>query len=279
MTLTTYVPSSIATMGWILAAMALVAALEAAIPLRARGRWGRAHLGPNLGLTLLTFVTYALLGGALVAALAWLQALGFGLLPRLALPPTLGVLAAVAALDLSTWAAHATMHARPGFWRFHRVHHSDPAVDVTTTLRQHPGETLIRFAFLFAAAAALGASPAAFAIYRAASALNGLLEHANLRLPPRLDGLLSLVFVTPNMHKVHHSRAQQETDTNYGNLFSIFDRLFSTFTPTRRGLDVVYGLEGFDDPAAQTTLGLLALPLRDDEAGIPAPARLAEGRG
>ena len=279
MTPPTPFPSNLSTLGWILAAMALVAALEAAIPSRARGRWSRAHLGPNLSLTALTFGVNALLGSGLVVALVWLEARGLGLLPWLALPSLLGTLAVVAVLDLSTYGAHVALHASPVLWRLHRVHHSDAAVDVTTTLRQHPGETLVRFAFLGAAAAALGASPAAFAIYRAASALNALLEHANLRLPARLDGLLSLAFVTPNMHKVHHSRAQQETDSNYGNLFSVFDRLFATFTPSRRGLDVDYGLVGFDDPGAQTTRELLALPFRAEPAEAPARARLAESRG
>jgi len=279
MTYTSSLLSSSASLGAILAAMALVSVLEAVLPLRARGRWSRLHLGANLALTALSFASYALLGGALVVALAWLEARGFGLLAWLALPPPLEVFAAVAALDLATWAAHVSMHASPVLWRFHRVHHSDPAVDVTTTLRQHPGETLIRFAFLGAAAAALGASPAAYAIYRAASALNGLLEHANLRVPPRLDALLSLVVATPNMHKVHHSRAPHETDTNYGNLFSLFDRVFSTFTPSRRGPAVAYGLEGFDEPAAQTTLALLSLPFRDGKAGVGAAAPLAGRRG
>jgi sterol desaturase/sphingolipid hydroxylase (fatty acid hydroxylase superfamily) len=279
MTYTSSLLSSSDSLAAILAAMGAVAVLEAVVPLHARGRWGRLHLGANLALTALAFASYALLGGALVVVLAGLEARGFGLLPWLALPPPLEVFAAVAALDFATWAAHVSMHARPGLWRFHRVHHSDPAVDVTTTLRQHPGETLVRFAFLFAAAAALGASPAAYAIYRAASALNGLLEHANLRVPPRLDALLSLLVVTPHMHKVHHSRAPEETDTNYGNLFSLFDRLFSTFTPSRRGPGVAYGLEGFDEPAEQTTLALLSLPFRDGKAGVPGAAPLAATRG
>jgi sterol desaturase/sphingolipid hydroxylase (fatty acid hydroxylase superfamily) len=125
------------------------------------------------------------------------------------------------------------MHKIPGFWRFHRVHHSDPAVDVTTTIRQHPGENVIRYAFLTVAACALGASPGAFAVYRAASVLGGLLEHANIRVPLWLSRLLSLVTSWPYMHKVHHSRLATQTDTNYSNLFSIWDRLFATFTPAR----------------------------------------------
>jgi hypothetical protein len=98
--------------------------------------------------------------------------------------------------------------------------------------------------------------------------LNGLFEHANIRLPLWLDTALSAVVTSPNMHKVHHSRAPAQTDTNYGNIFSVFDRSFGTFTPAAQGVAVVCGLDGFDDAATQTTTGLLALPFR-------APANLA----
>jgi sterol desaturase/sphingolipid hydroxylase (fatty acid hydroxylase superfamily) len=170
----------------------------------------------------------------------------------------------IVALDCSAYLAHRALHASLVLWRFHRVHHSDPAVDVTTTIRQHPGEGLVRYAFMAAAALAVGATPGGFAIYRAWSALHGLLEHANVRTPRRLDTLFILVVTTPNMHKVHHSRTAAETNTNYGNIFSLFDRLFATFTPSARGTHVVYGLDGFDDAATQTTGGLLALPFRVD---------------
>jgi sterol desaturase/sphingolipid hydroxylase (fatty acid hydroxylase superfamily) len=260
--------SSSKSIGLILAAMAIVASIEAAAPLRPRGRWNRAHLVPNLSLTGIAFATNLLLDGGLLVLLAWLSAKGFGLLPLLALSPSAGVAAAVLALDFATYAAHVALHKVPLFWRFHRVHHSDPAVDVTTTVRQHPGESLVRAAFLLAFAVALGASPAGFAAYRAWSALNALLEHANLRVPVRLDALLSFLVTTPNMHKVHHSRSPEETDTNYGNIFALFDRLFRTFTPSERGVRVAYGLDGFDGAAAQTTAGLLWMPFSER----PAPA-------
>ena len=266
--------SSTASVAAILAAMAAVAAVEAALPLHPRGRRHRDHLAPNLALTGIAFATNALLNGALVLALAWLRANGLGLLPALAPAPPLDLALVVVALDLSFYVSHVAMHAVPAFWRFHRVHHSDPAVDVTTTIRQHPAESLLRYAFLAAFALPLGASPAAFAVYRLWSALHGLLEHANVRLPLRLDGLLSLVVSTPHMHKVHHAREPRYTDTNYGNLFSAFDRLFGTFTPSHVGPRVACGLDGFDDAATQTTRGLLALPFR----GETRPARGAAAR-
>jgi sterol desaturase/sphingolipid hydroxylase (fatty acid hydroxylase superfamily) len=254
--------SGIDAIGAILAAMAAVAAIEAWIPLRARTRANAEHLAPNLALTLLAFATNLVFNTGLLALLVALRARGFGLLPALALPPITAGAIAVVVLDLSFYVAHVAMHRIPSWWRVHSVHHSDPAVDVTTTIRQHPVESGIRYAFLGAFAAVLGASPGAFGVYRTASALNGLLEHANLRLPVRLDRALSLVTTWPNLHKVHHARNAGRTDTNFGNLLSLWDRLFGTFTPSREGADVVYGLDAYDDASLRTTAGLLAAPWR-----------------
>jgi sterol desaturase/sphingolipid hydroxylase (fatty acid hydroxylase superfamily) len=273
MTAPAVLSSSLATVASILVAMAVVAAVEAVIPLHARGPWHRAHLGPNLALTFVTFATNLCFNGALVVTLGRLEASGVGLLRWGALPAPAAAAIAVVVLDFSFYVAHRAMHAVPVFWRFHSVHHSDPVVDVTTTVRQHPGEGVIRYAFMAIFACTLGASPGAFAVYRAWSALNGLLEHANVRVPLRLDEALALVTTWPGLHKVHHSRLAGESRTNYGNVFSLFDRLFGTFTPARRGTHVVYGLDGHDDPAAQTTAGLLAMPFRD--AGRPAEPRAA----
>src|SRR5262245_6773679 len=268
--------SSLTTIAGLLAAMGIVALIEMAIPLHARGQWYRLHRAPNLALTFMTFATNMFFNAGVVLTLARLQSSGFGLLYWLALPPLMTVFTAVVILDFSFYVAHVAMHKIPSFWRFHSVHHSDPAVDVTTTIRQHPGEGVIRYAFMAAFAFALGASPGAFAIYRTWSALNGLLEHADIRLPLWLDRCLSLVTTWPNMHKVHHSRKVNETDTNYGNIFSIFDRVFFTFTPSARGANIVSGLDGYDDAATQTTAGLLALPFRH-LSGVSEPVRqLAE---
>jgi len=246
----------------ILAAMCALAALEVAIPLRPRAAWNRAHLGPNLSLTFLGFGTNAALGAVLVLALTLAEARGVGLLHLAGLSAQASAVVVLLVLDFSFYVSHWAMHRFPLLWRFHRVHHSDPAVDVTTTVRQHPGEALVRYAFTGAFALALGASPAAFLLYRSAVALFGLLEHANLRVPGWLDAALSLVLTWPTVHKVHHSRDVRFTDTNYGNLVCWWDRLFGTFTPVHEGRAVDYGLEGFDDLPTQTTLGLLRLPFR-----------------
>ena len=256
-------PTNLQTIIAILAVMAIIAVVEVIIPLRRRVRLNRAHLAPNLALTFLTFATNIVLNAGLVVGLILLQEKGLGLLNWYPLDGLASVIVVLLALDFSFYVAHVAMHKVPGFWRYHRVHHSDPAVDVTTTIRQHPGESVIRYGFLVLFAFALGAPPTAFAVYRGWSAINGLFEHANVRVPQWLDTALCLFTTFPNMHKVHHSRHQAETDSNYGNIFSVWDRLFWTYTPSERGVDVDYGLAGLDDDSDQTLLGLLMQPYKE----------------
>lgn len=254
MTFVTQLVSGAGTAGMLLAAMCVVALVEAAVPLRA----GQRPLAPNLALIALTIATSVVFNAALLTAL---MLSGGGLLAPFedSVPITI---VSIVALDFATYAAHVGMHAMPTLWRFHRVHHCDPHLDVTTALRQHPGESAIRYAALATTALGLGVPPAAFVLYRTWSALHAVIEHANVRVPRWLDRVLVTVVTTPHMHKVHHSRDAAETDTNYGSVFSIFDRLFGTLTPSSRGVDVRYGLDGYDDADTQRAGGLLALPFR-----------------
>ena len=218
---------------------------------------------------------------AVVLGLAWLQGNGLGLLNVVEIPPLWAVIIVVLVLGFLLYVAHIAMHKVPLFWRVHRVHHSDPAVDVTTTIRQHPFEGVIRYACIALFAFPIGANPEAFAVYRVWSALNGLLEHANIRIPPWLDRSLSWVTTWPGMHKIHHAREPHLTDTNYGNIFSLWDRLFFTFMPAKQAVAVSYGLHGFDRDRQQSLIGLLPAPFaeldprRDDarpESTRPEPA-------
>lgn len=254
--------SNFSTMAALFGLMAAAAVAEIIVPLRVRDRSGRPHTLPNLVLTAATFGVGLVLGAAILVGLMWLEAADFGLLRATGVGPVWAAVIGVAVLDFATYVCHVAMHKVPGWWRYHRVHHSDFAVDVTTSFRQHPGETLIRYAFLAVAAFGVGVGPVAFGIYRVLSAATALIEHANVRVPVWLDDVLSLVVTWPTLHKVHHSRDARETDTNYGNILSIWDRLFFTFTPARRGRDVVYGLDGFDDARDHSVAGLLATPFR-----------------
>jgi len=257
----------------VVAVMAALALLETRHPFRHNGRWRRDHLPANLGLTggalALNVALNVALGGLLAAGSEALAANGIGLLSVSHWPAAVLLALAIVILDLAAYAAHRLMHHSSTAWRIHRVHHADPLVDVTTAYRQHPAETLLRFAFTAAPAWALGLPAWTVAAYRTVSALNALLEHANVKLWPSLDGPLSLVFVTPNMHKIHHSRRQTETDSNYGNILAIYDRLFGTFTPSSRAGDIDYGLDGYDTADANGFSTLLRLPFRPEPPLTP----------
>jgi sterol desaturase/sphingolipid hydroxylase (fatty acid hydroxylase superfamily) len=242
------------------AAMAALALLEAILPLRTRTAWSGRHLAPNIALTLITVATNAAMNIPLLIALAWFQREGWGLFNVLELPAWAGLLGAVVVLDLAWYVTHRSLHQTPWLWRLHAVHHSDPIVDVTTAIRQHPGEGLVRYAFLLVFGLGFGVSPAGFVLYRIWSALQGQFDHANVRLPLWLDEAICWVTASPNMHKVHHAQDARLTDTNYSSILSVWDRLFGTFTPPRQGLDITYGLEGHEGPHLQTLTGLLRLP-------------------
>jgi sterol desaturase/sphingolipid hydroxylase (fatty acid hydroxylase superfamily) len=242
------------------AAMALVAALESLVPMFARTPQQRGRGGANLGLTAVTFAAnWAVTSAAAVIALI-LSLHGPRPLARLGVPLAAQIVFGVAVLDFSFgYLAHRAMHLSPLLWRVHRVHHSDPFVDVTTTYRTHPIESAWRFLFVIVPVWMLGLPPEAVVIHRLLSALNGLLEHANIRVWRPLESALSLVWVSPRLHKIHHSRVAVETDSNYGNILSLYDRALGTFTSAERARSVVYGLDDADPPPASLT-GLLALP-------------------
>jgi sterol desaturase/sphingolipid hydroxylase (fatty acid hydroxylase superfamily) len=139
---------------------------------------------------------------------------------------------------------HMLMHKVPLFWRLHRVHHSDTHLDVSTTVRSHPVEVLVLFVAMIPLVIAFGFNPWALIVYETIDGIVGLLSHTNVRLPERLDRALRWLLVTPNMHCLHHSSFQPETDSNYGVVLSIWDRIFGTYSVApRAGYDAMkFGL-------------------------------------
>ena len=235
----------------------LLWAIESIVPLFALGDRRARHALPNLGLTALLVAVNLVLSFGTAAVVAVASARGIGLLHAIALPAWATLLVGLVGLDGLAYVAHRLLHELPAGWRFHRVHHCDADVDVTTAFRQHPFETVWRMAWQLAGMLALGLPLWVVAIYLVVSAANAELEHANVRVPARLDRVLRLVFVTPHMHKVHHSRDQRETDSNYSNIFSWWDRVLGTYTAR----DDLGGLRyGLDDVRADTLWGLLRMP-------------------
>jgi sterol desaturase/sphingolipid hydroxylase (fatty acid hydroxylase superfamily) len=240
----------------------LATAIEFIVPLRKQSRVARDRLPTNLTLVSIAITLALLLNFLLIAGAAYLNQRGYGLLPTFGISGVAALVLSILILDGAAYAVHVLMHKQAWGWRFHIVHHIDRAVDATTALRQHPLEGLLRFSATAVAAWSLGATPEVIAIYRLMSVTNAIFEHANIRTPPWLDRALIWFWVMPNMHKFHHSRVRRETDSNYANLFSLYDRLFRTFTPSTGAASVNYGIEGYDAAEQQAVGALLRMPFR-----------------
>jgi len=248
--------------------MAVGALIEIVVPLWSGGFGTRGRRAANLGLTAVVFLlNWSLSSATAILALAlslqpplWARGLG--------LPMAVQIVAGVVILDFSAgYLSHRALHAFPILWRFHRVHHSDDFVDVTTTYRTHPVETVWRYLFVFVPVWAIGIPAPAVVIQRLVSAANGILEHGNIRLWRPVDRVLSLFWVTPNVHKIHHSREFSETNSNYGNVLTIYDRVLGTFTSSDRAESVVYGLDAADPARLGSFGGLLTMPFQPERAG------------
>ena len=167
-------------------------------------------------------------------------------------------------LDLiGAYLVHFIQHKVPWMWKFHLVHHSDMNVDVTTGLRHHPGETVFRIIFTIIGVFVSGASIGMVMLYQSLSVLFAHITHANINIPKKIDSIISYVLVTPNMHKIHHHYEMPLTDSNYGNIFSIWDRLFNTFSFINKQKSVVYGIDTYMDKSETNNLGtLLSIPFK-----------------
>ncbi len=237
---------------------------ESAGPLfRFSYRRGR-HALLNLFFTATTVVVNFALAFLLLAAADWTAAERFGLFHWLpALPLWLHALAGLMLLDLiSAWFAHWIQHKTPWMWKFHLVHHTDQQVDTTTANRHHPGESVIRFVFTTLAVLVLGTPMWMVFLYQSLSVVLSQFNHANIKLPKGLDRAISWFIVSPDMHKVHHHFVMPWTDSNYGNIFSVWDRLFGTFRVMERE-EWVYGVDTHMKPeTTESVVELLSVPFR-----------------
>jgi sterol desaturase/sphingolipid hydroxylase (fatty acid hydroxylase superfamily) len=198
----------------------------------------------------------------LLKASDWAVANHFGILQWIpALPLWAFTIVGLLVLDLiGAWFIHWTEHKVRWMWRFHLVHHTDTHVDTTTANRHHPGESVFRFVFTTMAVFIAGAPMWMVMMYQALSVAVSQFNHANIQLPAKVDRLLSWVLVTPNMHHVHHHYVLPYTDSNYGNIFSVWDRLFGTFM-TLEPNKLTYGVDTHMKPEENEVLSsLLKIP-------------------
>lgn len=257
--------------GAFLGVFAVVAVWEVLSPQRARLlsrglRW-RSNLGIVLINTLLVRLFFPL---AAVGMAVFSAEHGWGALNHFDVPLWLAVPLAVVAMDFVIWLQHVMVHAVPALWRLHRVHHADLDYDLTTGTRFHPLEIVLSMGIKFATIALLGAPVLAVVVFEVLLSACATFNHGNIRLPAALDRRLRWFIVTPDMHRVHHSVEDDESNSNFGFNLTWWDRLFGTYREQPRAgqTGMTIGIHGHTDPHEVASLpGMLVLPFKGQVTG------------
>ena len=219
--------------------------LEGLLPLRRLPYKKWQHALPNFFFTITSILVNFSLAFLLLTTADWVNTNQFGLLHLVSLPFWLYVLLGVLFLDfIGAYLAHWTEHRLKPLWMVHLVHHSDHHVDTTTANRHHPFESVVRFTFTLVAVFILGTPIGVVMLYQSLSVVLSQFNHANIQLPKKVDTVLSFILVTPHMHKVHHHYVLPYTDSNFGNIFAIWDRLLGTYMHLAAE-KIVYGVDVF----------------------------------
>jgi sterol desaturase/sphingolipid hydroxylase (fatty acid hydroxylase superfamily) len=222
------------------------------------------HAGKNIFFTLTTIIVNFFLAFILLKTANWTIQNKFGVLQWL---PEINIwlyaIIGLLLLDLiGAYLVHLVEHKVKFLWRFHLIHHTDTWIDTTSANRHHPGESIIRFAFTTLGVFIIGTPMWIVFLYQTISVIATQFNHANISIPKKIDNLLSYFIVSPDMHKVHHHNKLPYTDSNYGNIFSIWDRLFGTFMTLQKN-EIVYGVDTHMKPEENNNLlNLLKIPFK-----------------
>lgn len=218
------------------------------------------HASVNIFFTLTTIIINFSFALFIVKTSDYVVAKKFGLLQLFNMPLWVFMIVGLLLLDLvGAYSIHLIEHKIKWMWKFHMVHHADTHVDTTTANRHHPGESVFRAVFTIIGVIICGAPMWLVMMYQSLSVVLTQFNHANIRLPLWLDNTLSWLVVSPNMHKVHHHYKRPQTDSNYGNIFSVWDRLLGTFnyTPIEQ---IQYGLDVLDNTKDENLSFQLNIP-------------------
>jgi len=218
----------------------------------------------NLGLVFLnTFVVFLIFPIVAVGMAIYVVEHGWGILNVFELPPVVAIVVSVVVMDFIIYLQHVLVHAVPSLWRLHRVHHADLDFDVTTGSRFHPLEIILSLLIKFAVIVVLGPPVVAVVIFEVILNVSAMFNHSNIRLPLAIDRVLRWFLVTPDMHRVHHSIEDDETNSNFGFCLPWWDRLFGTYRnqPRAGHTAMTIGIRGFREMRWAAWLpGLLAIP-------------------
>ncbi|HLK26997.1 MAG TPA: sterol desaturase family protein [Puia sp.] len=234
------------------------------------------HGGLNLFFTLTTIIVNVIFAFLVVKTSDYCSGHQIGLLYVFHLPTWLFIILGMMLLDLiSAWFIHWLQHKLKWMWKFHIIHHADTWVDVTTANRHHPGESVFRAVFTLIAIGVSGAPIWLVFLYQSLSVVLSQFNHANISLPKWIDKMIAFVIVSPDMHKVHHHYAQPLTDTNYGNIFSFWDRIFGTYASVKNVKELKYGIDIYPKEEENNRVKkLLTIPF--DEYRPPVGAKFSE---
>jgi len=247
---------AIAAVAWV-----VILVLEGLYPYMPGRQKRLRHAGRNLGVAAINGTIHFGFGVLTVGLLAWTRRHNFGLLYLISQHEGIRMLAGFILFDIWMYWWHRINHERSFLWRFHRMHHTDVKMDSTTAMRFHPVEMFFFSLFNMAVLALLGLQVLHLAVYQAVFFPVFLFHHSNIALPTWYDTALRAFIVTPNMHRVHHSRHIFETNSNYARLFSFWDRLFRTYRKRENPREIIFGLEHFREPKWQSLKGMLITPL------------------
>lgn len=247
----------------------LMVCLEYLFPRKARTQTRGHRWFTNAAIVVIDTVALRVVIPTLAVGFAGIAAQdGWGLFNLIQLPNWLELILAIVLLDLLIYAQHVATHHIPILWRFHKVHHADRDIDVTTALRFHPVEIVASMAYKIACVYLLGPAALAVIIFEVILNASAMFNHANIRVPLQIDALMRRLIVTPDMHRVHHSTRIAETNSNYGFFLSIWDRLFRTYIsqPAAGHDNVIIGLEEHQTSKPNTILWSLVLPFLSTQA-------------
>lgn len=245
----------------------IMAILEFLLPRRKVDAYRPTRWSSNIGIVILdSIVARIILPTTTIAVALYADNKNLGLFNLISTDSWLTVFMAILILDLLIYAQHVIFHKFHWLWRFHRMHHSDTHIDVTTGIRFHPVEIILSLLIKFAAIIIFGIPAVAILLFEIILNTSAMITHSNLNIPNWLDKLLRIIFVTPDMHRVHHSVHRNETDSNYGFNFSFWDRLFGTYIdqPKDTHAKMRIGLNQFRDKREQIIDKLLTQPFRNN---------------
>jgi sterol desaturase/sphingolipid hydroxylase (fatty acid hydroxylase superfamily) len=209
--------------------ISFIFALETWVPAFQRQPERSCRWPTNFGFGLINWGLMAIAPFSTISAAVWASRTGVGVFNQIAMPMWASMCGSLAVYSLAGYLIHRVEHKSPWLWRIHRVHHLDTNLDVSTSQRHHPLELITNALILVAVTIVFGLTASLLIVYEMINALMDFFSHANVRLPESLDRIVRWILVTPNMHSLHHSSYQPETDSNYGVVFTIWDRLFGTY--------------------------------------------------